>query len=322
MRRQIRRCLRILWWLICFDLLLVSLLSIGEVTHILNLEKPLQWIIKTFNLNKNTSTMLKYPIPIVFHQTYSSLIVPQIYEKYILSLVSQHCLRNENNITNFENQTVLFDENKQFCYYYIFWSDNSIMELVRDRFPHLERLFQSYPRLERSDAARYLILHEFGGIYADMDNEFVRPIDQVIKWSFSSLFAHLPYIRQWPTLRPHLECTLMMSAPRHPFLRLLIDSLQASRNAPDVYWRTGPEFLTRIYNSYLSSPGSNRTSECKRDPTSRRDCATVPLPTRLFYPYIAGPFPHVGPENCKHFLSQVFNNKVQISVFNSSINCP
>ena len=188
---------------------------------------------------------------------------------------------------------------------------SSIMELVRDRFPHFEKLFQNYPRLERSDAARYLILHEFGGIYSDMDNEFVRPIDSAVEWGFPSLFAHLPYIRQWPSLRPHLECTFMMSVPRHPFLRLLIDSLESSRNAPDLYWRTGPEFLTQTYRRYLSSD-ANRTLECKRDPTSRRDCAVVPLPTRFFYPYIAGPFPQKGPHDCKKFFNHIFNPQVQM----------
>ena len=175
------------------------------------------------------------------------------------------------------------------------------MQLVKNRFSHLEELFLKYSKLERSDAARYLILHEFGGIYSDMDNEFVRPIDAAVEWGIASLFAHFPYIRQWPSLRLHLECTLMMSVPRHPFLRLLIDSLNASRSAENVWFRTGPEFLKRLYQQYHSGD-EQRAADCRSNPRSRPDCAHVPHPVRIFYPYIYEPFANTAKDQCKQFL--------------------
>lgn len=251
-------------------------------------------------------------IPTVFHQTYKNWRLPKFYEKYITTLLDKHCIQYQDTLRDFENQVFIRNAEGSLCYHYVFWSDASIMQLVKNRFPHLEELFQKYSNLERSDAARYLILHEFGGIYSDMDNEFIRPIDAAVEWGIASLFAHLPYVRQWPSLRPHLECTLMMSIPRHPFLRLLINSLNASRSAENVWYRTGPEFLTRLHQQFLSSD-PKRTSDCRMHPHSRPDCAHVPLPVRVFYPFIYEPFAQPAIGQCKNFLLNTHRHSVHVS---------
>ena len=39
-------------------------------------------------------------------------------------------------------------------------------------------LYRRYPEMiQRVDAARYMLLHHFGGLYADFDVECVRPLD-------------------------------------------------------------------------------------------------------------------------------------------------
>ena len=296
------------WTLVVLNAIIVSIIYLLELIYLIKLAPTVQE--PSFNQSKvmriNITRNKNNGIPLIIHQTYSDLQIPKTYEKYVASIANHHCINNTFNINiglaDFQNRVRNYQN--RLCYNYVFWNDESIMLLVKDRFPQLEHLFKSYSRLERSDAARYLILHEFGGIYSDMDNEFIRPIDAAVEWGVASLFAHLPYVRQWPSLHLHLECTLMMSVPRHPFLRLLVDSLSASRSAENVWFRTGPEFLTRLYREYLSLD-PNRTSDCRNNPRSRPDCVHVPLPVRIFYPNIYVAFAHLATSNCNHFLRVV-----------------
>lgn len=304
------RLLQCSWKLVILNAMIISIIFIGEMFYMLKMIKePSQ----RANSNKRTTmkiNIIKHKnnkIPLVIHQTYSDLQIPKTYQKYVASIAKQHCINQADDsstgilVSHPEYQKRVRNNRNRLCYDYVLWTDESIMQLVRDRFPQLEKLFISYSRLERSDAVRYLILHEFGGIYSDMDNEFVRPIDAAVEWGIAALFSHLPYVRQWPSLRHHLECTLMMSVPRHPFLRLLIDSLNASRSAENVWFRTGPEFLTRLYVQYQSSD-PNRTSDCRNNPRSRPDCVHVPRPVRIFYPYTYEAFAQTGMSNCQFIL--------------------
>ena len=301
------------WTLVILNAIIVSIIYLVELIYLIKLAPTMQEPsfnksrVMKMNITRNKNNF----IPRIIHQTYSDLQIPKTYEKYVASIANHLCINHTFNTSIYSDpvdfQYRVRNYQNRLCYNYVFWNDKSIMQLVNDRFPQLEQLFKSYSRLERSDAVRYLILHEFGGIYSDMDNEFIRPIDAAVEWGVASLFAHLPYVRQWPSLHLHLECTLMMSVPRHPFLRLLIDSLNASRSAENVWFRTGPEFLTRLYREYLSLD-PNRTSDCRNNPRSRPDCVHVPLPARIFYPNIYAAFANIATMNCNHFLRFGSNN--------------
>ncbi len=50
------------------------------------------------------------------------------------------------------------------------------------RYPWFLKVYMAYPlSIHRADAARYLILHSFGGIYADLDVESLDSMDELIK---------------------------------------------------------------------------------------------------------------------------------------------
>ena len=59
---------------------------------------------------------------------------------------------------------------------YTLWTDAQNRDLVARRYPHLLRMYDSYPSaIQRADVARYLIADAFGGMYADLDTECFQP---------------------------------------------------------------------------------------------------------------------------------------------------
>ena len=64
---------------------------------------------------------------------------------------------------------------------YRFWTDVDLALLVRERAPELLPLWDRYPEaIQRVDAARYVILREFGGVYVDLDVRCLRPLDSLL----------------------------------------------------------------------------------------------------------------------------------------------
>jgi len=61
---------------------------------------------------------------------------------------------------------------------YVMWGPMEVKRLVYEHYPWLVPVVNGYPSwIYRSDAAQWIILHHFGGIYASMDVEALRPID-------------------------------------------------------------------------------------------------------------------------------------------------
>lgn len=137
-------------------------------------------------------------------------------------------------------------------YRYCLWTDESIEAFVREYYPDILQLFLNYPdQIQRVDAARYLILHHFGGIYSDLDVECVR--------SLAPLRVH-PVVL--PKTRPvGYSNDLMLSAPGHPLFAQLIERLPRSQKLWGwwfiprhfrVMLTTGPLHLTNTFRSASS----------------------------------------------------------------------
>lgn len=63
---------------------------------------------------------------------------------------------------------------------YHFWDESSVTDLLQTRFPqYIEPWSQIDKMIKKCDAARYLILHEFGGMYADMDTMPLRSLESI-----------------------------------------------------------------------------------------------------------------------------------------------
>lgn len=137
----------------------------------------------------------------------------------------------------------------------ILWSDRMLLDFVAQHYPHLLSTYCSYPSgVQRADAARYMLLHHFGGVYADLDCECIRPFDELLGEDRIVLckepdihaqdqigFRNLPYL---------LFNGTMASPPRHPFWVHLIEQLPANQDAQEVLDSTGPCLLTAAQLSF------------------------------------------------------------------------
>ncbi|KIZ05354.1 hypothetical protein MNEG_2602 [Monoraphidium neglectum] len=63
-----------------------------------------------------------------------------------------------------------------------YWDDRSVLSLIKSDFAFFLPTFKSYKQVvQRSDAARWLILYKFGGVYIDNDVECYRSMEPSIK---------------------------------------------------------------------------------------------------------------------------------------------
>lgn len=135
------------------------------------------------------------------------------------------------------------------------WSGADVDALFQEHRPDLLPLYRAYPYwVERADAARYLILSVFGGVYADHDIRCRRPLDE-----FADADAVLA-----PTEPFGISNDFMMARPGHPILEKALDELPASFarwHRPyiprhfRIMYGTGSLHLTRALGSDPAAPG-------------------------------------------------------------------
>lgn len=118
---------------------------------------------------------------------------------------------------------------------------------------------------ERSDIAKYEIVHRYGGVYIDVpDYECYKPLDEVHK-------AYDFYLGIQPLDTGHVQVGLGLfgARPGHPLLAEAIKQIsQKKKTAEPVVLRTGPLFFTSIF--YHMAP------QCKD--------AVIGLPASFLYP--------------------------------------
>ncbi|PWC40661.1 hypothetical protein TSO352_00735 [Azospirillum sp. TSO35-2] len=175
------------------------------------------------------------PIPRLIHQTWKNDEVPPEFRPLQRSWI---------------------ERNPGFAYR--FWTDDDIARFIASEHPALLPVFQGYADpIARIDLARYLILRRFGGVYADLDCECLRPLDGLLD-------GHGFVVGVEPEAHGALEkavqrglsrilCpSFLASVPGHPFWDHLLARLVEARHCPDVLDATGPFLLTRAHASYAA----------------------------------------------------------------------
>jgi hypothetical protein len=134
----------------------------------------------------------------------------------------------------------------------ILWTDRVLLGFVEQYYPELLEIFCSYPAaICRADAARYMLLHRFGGVYADIDAECIAPLSSLERETRAVLCHEPP--THWPLHAPYrghpfvLFNGVMASPAGHPFWREVLDRLPATRYATDILDVAGPCLLTGVY---------------------------------------------------------------------------
>jgi GR25 family glycosyltransferase involved in LPS biosynthesis len=111
------------------------------------------------------------------------------------------------------------------------------------------RLIQSARSLaQKADIARYQIVHDYGGIYVDLDFDNFAPLDFVINDNHGFV-CHENGLDQ---IHISLSNGLFGFAPCHPVMQRANSLIWHSRlNTPDVNMNTGPRFFRRAVGSDL-----------------------------------------------------------------------
>ncbi|MBM4310813.1 MAG: hypothetical protein FJ119_07695 [Deltaproteobacteria bacterium] len=169
-------------------------------------------------------------IPAILHQTWKTADIPRGFEKYAASW------RRLNP-----------------GWRYHLWTDQDCRSFVRERYPAFLALYDSYTSsISRADAARYLLLHHYGGLYADLDSECLRPFDSLLRGSPGCIIGCEPRLHAERLYgRSRLVCNaVLLSAPGHPFWEHVLSVLVSSAQEKSVIETTGPVMLDRALGSY------------------------------------------------------------------------
>jgi mannosyltransferase OCH1-like enzyme len=131
---------------------------------------------------------------------------------------------------------------------YRLWTDSAIDEYMRREHPDFYPAFAGFNRhIMRLDVFRYVLMNDIGGLYCDLDYEFLRPYD----YGSSELVLSLEYDIAFGNEADQIANYVFASSAGHPLWRDILIDVQAnplfSARPVDVCTVTGPALVTRIF---------------------------------------------------------------------------
>ncbi|KAL4806182.1 nucleotide-diphospho-sugar transferase, partial [Aspergillus unguis] len=165
---------------------------------------------------------------------------------------------------------------------YVLWDDESDEALVERYFPWFLETYKSLPKeINRADMVRNFYMYLFGGMYADVDTEALRPVDTLFLAHDVRLRSHTEELSAQPATRPvqrafmgRMAHTLdaeglgaipngwMASPPGHPFFLLpVLAVMENPKGDGSVEGMTGPGILGPLIKQYVSSGGGTGAPE-------------------------------------------------------------
>ncbi|XP_064627635.1 uncharacterized protein LOC135487611 isoform X2 [Lineus longissimus] len=193
---------------------------------------PVVYLDKDMNSFESTLRGNVTKIPRIIHQTWKTYEVPQEFAEYTKTWLKLNP-----------------------GWQYWFWTDKDAEKFVKFKYPKYYDMFKNYPEpIHRADAMRYFILYEFGGWYADLDMEDLKPLDDFGKIHNCIIsqepWGHVLFI--WH--RTRLACNALMAArPKHPYFKYVVEQLP--KNAPkngktNAMATTGPIMIDSTLYQY------------------------------------------------------------------------
>jgi mannosyltransferase OCH1-like enzyme len=140
---------------------------------------------------------------------------------------------------------------------HVMWTDADCENLIRERLPEFLPFYLSYPPgILRADIFRVVVLYIEGGVYADLDMECLRSLDELIaacgdnEWEMLLARDHPCHERTHYKGRAMWLNAFMIAKPGAKFLRYVLDAIMRQANTTydktDPVQVTGPGLLTRI----------------------------------------------------------------------------
>lgn len=168
-------------------------------------------------------------IPKLLHQTWKNADLPARFQQYQQSAQQMHPAPE---------------------WTYRLWTDDAMEPFVREHFGPLLENFYAMPRhIMRVDTFRYMVLYVQGGVYADLDVRFLKPVDAMIADCALLLPAETDDTGQANFLGQHF----MAACPGHALWldcvnEILDRPIEEVRAYIDPIDTTGPEMVTRVWS--------------------------------------------------------------------------
>jgi mannosyltransferase OCH1-like enzyme len=143
-------------------------------------------------------------------------------------------------------------------YEYVLWDDADNRRLVSEKFPWFLQTYDGYDvEIKRADAIRYMFLYTYGGIYADLDFECLKPFDSLLEeYSGYDIILGRMESSSGPSAKWHssnnIPNAIMISKPGCSFwIRVLQRmvmkaAVSGGQGRPEV--ETGPIVLKEVYS--------------------------------------------------------------------------
>jgi mannosyltransferase OCH1-like enzyme len=138
-------------------------------------------------------------------------------------------------------------------YEYILWDDADNRAFIADKFPWFLPTFDGYKKnIQRADAVRYFFLYYYGGIYADMDFECLKPVDTLFTTNpAATVIMGRMAANNLGHVQPHtIPNAVMLSRPRDEFWVYVFQQLMLRKNIASVEESTGPCMLYAAIHDY------------------------------------------------------------------------
>ena len=137
-------------------------------------------------------------------------------------------------------------------WYFMEWDDKKTLNFVHDYYPEFYNTYISYDQpIMRHDAARYLILKQFGGVFIQHSFVFQKNIEPLLAnydLVFSNKFDSIAL--KMPNRKNELSNGIMASVPGHDFWNHIIKAMTEAKKS-SVMSATGPFLLSKMVNKYL-----------------------------------------------------------------------
>lgn len=130
------------------------------------------------------------------------------------------------------------------------WDDHDNRQFIHKQFPWFAGIYNAYPaEIYRVDAMRYFYLYLYGGIYADMDTECLKPLDDLTACN-GVVLARMGQDNDFAHSIPN---AIMASSPRCEFWLFVISlMIQLSKQKLRPEYCTGPVLLKMAVDRYLN----------------------------------------------------------------------
>ncbi|KAL4229091.1 hypothetical protein ACF0H5_012130 [Mactra antiquata] len=147
-------------------------------------------------------------------------------------------------------------------YEYYIWTIESARRLIQERHVDLLETFDNYKdSIRRANMIKYVVLYEYGGIYADLDIKCLRNLDRIIN-NYSCVLVPEPYVVTTLIYNTELTITnsLMLCKAQHSLLERVLAQLSSFAIFATIENASGTPYFTFLFNQYNTNKTTHNDS--------------------------------------------------------------